>query len=269
MKKIIAIFTGLMISIMLAFAATTVFETDQVIYTVMPKYGPTEIGSVPLITSQQVANITTDMVTNNQPNVTFGSITVSNVVNATRIYTNSTPIVFSASATNSAVTNIGQISASIIKGKLYINSTNGLTGSPVVFQSTAELMVTKTATVQSDRILGLYTNMGMVCVTFTNNMPQGSTNLFLTDTSAFSPNNLLFLMGSNEFVRIKSISSTTNVQLRTPTLYGHAITNGVSRVREFGSLDYYDATGSNNFYTTTTFGTDLVTVNLNLDIEYR
>lgn len=195
-----------------------------------------------------------------------GSLTVTGAINQA-IVTNTTPITFSASMTNDSITSIRGNSIEIMRGRFYISSTNGLAAPTGVFSQTAELTLANTGERSSGRAIAQY-DMGLVCVLLTNAVAAGDTNIYVQDATGFDANSLLFLMGSNEFVRIQSIPSTTNVILKFSTLYGHASTNGVSRVREFGGISYWDNTGSNNLYTTTILPYN-TNVNINLDIEYR
>lgn len=247
MKKILMSIMCLMISVMCVNATVTNYDTSLTVFSTMPRFGD-NVNNAPLITSNQVTNIVVQTVDAPLTNISI-------------------QLAYSASMTNDNITTIRANSIEIVRGRLYISSTNGLTAPTGVFSQTAELTFADTGLKHSGRAIAQY-DMGLVCVLFTNNMAAGSTNLYIQDTSGFDANTLLFLMGSNEFVRIQSIPSSTNVVLKFPTTYGHSATNGVSRVREFGSVAYSDSTLSNKLYTTTILPYN-TNVTINLDIDYR
>jgi hypothetical protein len=183
------------------------------------------------------------------------------------IFTNTSTFVFNSDIALTNTMSVGNNSIDILHGHVYIASTNGL-GNPAVFSSTARFTAINSPLEVSDRIVGLYTNMGMVCTIFTNSCPAGSTNLYVVDTSGFSVDNTLYLMGSNEFVTVASIISSTNLTTRMPTRYGHTTADGVSRSRNFGSLMYYNVDGTTNFYSTISFPS-AKTVIIGLQVEYK
>jgi len=107
----------------------------------------------------------------------------------------------------------------------------------------------------------------MTCVLLTNAVSVGATNIFVADSSDFAADNLLYVMGTtNEFVRVSSISGN-KIYLTGTTIAAHAISNGVSRVREFGGFSLYDSTSAKTYWGTVS-STVSTNVALKLDMIY-
>jgi len=204
----------------------------------------------------------------------FTVSTSSKIINYPVNYTVSPTISNKVIITKYDVTNlVVSFQNSIVTNGVNLSFTNTLTNtfSQIVNSSSynvfGRLFVVNTNNLPFDQVakLALYTGSGrtgedmrflgtnrVFAVYNTNSINSSVDFIYVSDASGFSEEQLVFVSGAtNELLRISSISGT-RLNLVSPTIYSHAISNVVSSVMEY-ITPMYDATLANTLWGRLTF----------------
>ena len=189
------------------------------------------------------------------------------LVQADAIYANSISMEF-------ANTNLVQTSGSgmawntytIVNGRVYIGSTNGLSGSQ--FSQPSQFSIRSDSTLTRDSVLYRWTNVYMYATYMTNAAGAGTNILYLNDASGLAAGGLLYLMdGTPEFVGVTNVVGSA-VYLENNTAGAHSSSSGVSLVKEFAAYAY-DATSANKVWYAMRFNGAYSISNLTVNIKYK
>ena len=134
------------------------------------------------------------------------------------------------------ITNLAYSSYEVIRGRVFIDRTNELTGgnfdNPLTFT-----FYDSQYTNDNNIIYQSIYNLACTLATNRTGIAAGSTNVLCNNNANLYPGALLYIMPSGtetgEFTRVKALPTTNNIIVNTPIVGLHAASNGIARVREF------------------------------------
>ena len=142
------------------------------------------------------------------------------------------------------LTNMAYSSYEIVRGRVFINQTNGLTANyPITFT-----YYDSPASNSYNQIYSAIMGLSMTLATNSAGTAQSATNIYVNDNSPLSVGSLIWYGGANsEYRRVLALPATNNIVITEALAYAHAASNAVSRVREF-SGGLCDSTRSYSFF---------------------
>jgi len=190
------------------------------------------------------------------------TVPASDITNDGSVYTTNQSWTFtSQTTTNFSFTGMQWNVPEIIRGRLYVSTTN-----TIPFSKTATLTFRDRSVATSGSAVW-QSDMLMSAVLTTNAISVGATNVLVQDATDFAANSLVYLTGTtNEFVRVLAVSGN-NLIFKFACTNSHDISNLCSRVREFGGFKTFDSSGTKTLWGGVDF-TSATTGSLNIDLEY-